>query len=146
MLIVVHHTAPILSECHFICILKIVTSELRPVFVALEKKGDKQHCFYVVHVMLSDVQTHRCGSMQIFGGAKNFCSNVSKLARKAIQRKFPPKTSSRSLSVTFFTINAHTARPNVLTFFPGFSPNSKRLGMRLHHLHPRLLHQCRDYV
>ena len=34
---------------------------------------------------------HRCRSMQIFGGAKDFRLNFPKLARKKLQRKWPPE-------------------------------------------------------
>jgi len=37
--------------------------------------------------------THRCRSKQIFGDANNFYPNFPKLARKKLQRKWPPKTN-----------------------------------------------------
>jgi len=37
------------------------------------------------------VEKHRCRSRQIFGGAKDFSPNFTKIARKILQRKWPPK-------------------------------------------------------
>ena len=60
-------------------------------------------------LLLSDFLSPRCRSTLIFGGAKNFCPNFRKLARKKFERTWPPKrTSSLSFWVPFCKINEHT--------------------------------------
>jgi len=102
-----------------------------------------------------DATTHRCRSKQTFGGAKDFCPNSPKLARKKLQKmtskeKFfmwfwAPFFSHQSiLGATF----AHIFRDFVKVFrdfaqiskdFVRIFTRSRLLGVRLHSPFP---HQC----
>jgi len=44
--------------------------------------------FLTSNIYTGALNTHRCRSRQIFGGAKDFFSNFPKLARKKLQRKW----------------------------------------------------------
>ena len=49
--------------------------------------------------------SHRCRSRQILGGAKDFCQNSPKLARKPT-KKWPPNNSACDFGRHFFQIKA----------------------------------------
>jgi len=116
---------------------------------------------------------HRCRSRQIFGGAKDFCPNFLKLARKIIflcmktafrmtsKKKrlrvilgaiFSNESTLGAISFKSHTLGAIFARncrefakvftdfARIFRDFNRVSTKSKLLGVRLHHLHPRLLH------
>jgi len=122
------------------------------IFSIFQVSGDSERWFNSVRHVIP-----RCRSTQIFGVAKNFCPNFRKLARKNFERKWPPtKTSSLSFCVpflqnkqtysnfadvcTYFSqISSHFAR--IFVDFARIFTNSKLLGVRLHLLHPRFLHQ-----
>jgi len=93
---------------------------------------DKQHYCTAVH---------RCRSRLIFGGAKDFCPNFPKLARKfwplfgkyLLMKTFFGMTSKKGLRVLLPTLGAIFARifrklPRFSGIFPGFSPNQNFWG------------------
>ena len=100
-----------------------------------------------MHMLVSklaalNVEKHRCRSRQILGGAKDFCPNFTKLARKTLQRKWPPKRNvytlilsaifAKSKHIQRFCEGIHTFCPNFSKYFARLFTKSKVLGVRLH--------------
>ena len=50
-------------------------------------KHFRANLFFRANTSCSKILNHRCSSRQIFWGAKDFCPNFSKLARKKLQGK-----------------------------------------------------------
>jgi len=92
---------------------------------------------------------HRCRSRQLFGGAKEFCPNSHKLARKSSSGKFgrhffKSKHVRRHFCSNFQgVVKVLSSFARILWDFASIFTESKLfLGVRLHPLHPRLLRQC----
>jgi len=81
-------------------------------------------------IMMSQTLLHRCRSRQIFGGAKDFCPNFLKLARKKLQRKWPQKKQKNncvSSHVGCIFLNQSTLQEPFCQNYPKLaqiSPNS----------------------
>jgi len=94
-------------------------------------------------VKFSASPVHRCRSRQIFGGAKDFCQNLPKLARKVFVRLLPTNFLPQGLRRTFvawrpkngfvviFCKRLAPFLPRFSGILPGFSTN-QNLGVRLH--------------
>ena len=85
-----------------------------------------------MHTLVSKLVTlsfekHRCRSRQLFGGAKDFCPNFPKLARKILQRKWPPKNDC----ISFHVCHIFSSQSTSSTIFARISPKFAQISPNL---------------
>jgi len=85
-----------------------------------------------MHTLVSKLVTlsfekHRCRSRQLFGGAKDFCPNFPKLARKILQRKWPPKNDC----ISFHVCHIFSSQSTSSTIFAQISPKFAQISPNL---------------
>jgi len=74
-----------------------------------------------------DIRQHRCRSRQLFGGAKNFCANFRKFARKNPKKMIPKKTKKQ----LHFTGRIFSSQGASSTIFAQISPKLAQISPTL---------------